>query len=224
MQQSTCAACATQPWRPDWDFLKEFFRREQALQQQMQTLVSQHTYDYQTLHSQLTALQLTHYSTSAHLQDATQQRDALHADNCSLKAQIEELSTQCNHLFGQLSKEEQEHGLTRERYCEVNQTTQAQESVLAQQSAALEKQAAEMEAAYATANKLGDMMNTLLSASDFAAEAFGTTIQIADIMMQNKYQESTIEKLQREVEYLTRGADSDVFSCDCCNTPTIGAL
>ena len=46
VQQSDCARCSTQAWRPDWDFLKEFFRREQALQQEMQTLVTQHTFDY----------------------------------------------------------------------------------------------------------------------------------------------------------------------------------
>ena len=222
VQQPDCTRCSTQAWRPDWDFLKEVFRREQALQQKMQTLVTQHTFDYQTLHGQLTALQLTHYSTSAHLQQAEQQRDASQAENRSLRAQIDDLNMQYNHLFGRLAKEEQEHSWILQQYHELFQTNRAQESVLAQQSAALDSQAAEADAAHATASKLGRMMNDLLSASDFASEAFGAGIEIADVMMQNRYQELTIQKLRHKIECFPKEADTDSVSCGCCSTPTLG--
>ena len=54
-----------------------------------------------------------------------------------------------------------------------------------QQSAAMESQAAETNAAHATASKLGRMMNDLRSASDFAPEAFEKAIEIADVVTQN---------------------------------------
>lgn len=221
VRQTPCARCTQSSWRLDWDFLKEVFQREQSLQQEMQTLVSQHTYDYQALHGQLTALQLTHYSISAHLQQAEQQRDALQLENIALRSQVDDLNTQYNHLFGRLCDAERDHGSTQERYHELYQTCQAQESVLAQQSAALEKQAAELDAAHVTASKLGKMLDTLLSASDFASEAFGAAIEVADVMMRNKYQELTIAKLQHKIECFTGQADSDAVSCGCCSSPTL---
>lgn len=221
MQQTPSACCSRSAWRPDWEFMREVFQREQALQQEMQTLVSQHTYDYQSLHGQLTALQLSHYSTAAHLQQAEQQRDALRVENGALQSQVDDLNTQYNHLLGRLCEAERDHSATQEQQHELYQTSQAQESVLAQQSATLEKQAAELDATHVTASKLGKMLDTLLSASDFASEAFGAAIEVADVMMRNKYQELTIAKLQHKIDCFTAQADSDAVSCGCCSPPTL---
>ena len=208
--KDNCEHCHNCERRRDWDFIRDFFHREQTL-----------LHEQQNSQAQLAALQLTQYSTRAHLLTTEQQRDNLELQGYEYQNQINELNMQYNHLWGRYARAAADLSIIHECYDDLVQTNQANEAALAQQTHHFQQQTIELNAAHATAKELGDMVGAVVSADDFASEAFDGAIKVADIMLRNKFQELQLERLQRQLEECRCNEERD-DTPELASSPTLG--
>ncbi|KAM3424151.1 hypothetical protein BST61_g11305 [Cercospora zeina] len=191
MDENT-AGCSVCQNRSDWDFLKDFFLREQTLLQRQEDLYNQQVQERQDLQSTLAAVRLSYYSAQAHLATAEDRSNELKKANADLQCQRDSLREQLNLLDGVL-RESQRLQLQAESIAsEQQQITQACNEVVERQEQELQAQAAELKAAEAAARELGDMMSNVVSANDFAAAAFRGAVNVADLVMRNKFLETEL--------------------------------
>lgn len=112
--------------------------------------------------------------------------------NADLQCQRDTLREQLNLLDGVLRESQRLQLDAENRASEQIQINQACQLLVERQEQALHEQGAELRAAEAAARKLGDMVDDVVSANDFAAAAFQGAVDVADLMMRNQYLEAEL--------------------------------
>lgn len=181
-----CSICAG---RTGWDFVKDFFVREQSLLKQTETLKGQHEKELEDLYSALGAMRLSYYSAQAHIAALQSHQIELEAANSSMHRQYIALEAELQHLR-RLQSDMQNQA------AEAKETQDQNREVINHQNEELDRRSSELHAAEAAARQLGDMMNEVVSANDFAAASFKGAVNVADLVMRNKYLETELTELK----------------------------
>ncbi|EME85017.1 uncharacterized protein MYCFIDRAFT_173890 [Pseudocercospora fijiensis CIRAD86] len=193
-----CSVCVQ---RSGWEFVKDFFLREQSLLKQNEALKTQHENELQDLYSALGAMRLSYYSAQAHVAALQSRQKELETSNSSIHKQQITLESELQHLR-RLQSDLETHAL------EAKETHNLNCEMIKHQNEELERRSSELHAAEAAARQLGDMMNEVVSANDFAAASFKGAVNVADLVMRNKYLESEILDLRNALGRLREDVPS----------------
>ncbi|KAF1349756.1 hypothetical protein BDV97DRAFT_369280 [Delphinella strobiligena] len=175
---SECMHCQNCSRRADWDFLRDFFHREQSL-----------THYTQTVEAQLAAVRLTLCSTRAHY-TALQQSYQICQETCeTLQARLSD-DERCNHdLLVESAITKDLYETSKTHILVLEQQNQNTQNALEYTSNRLDSTEKELQAAIETAQLFGDMLNRLTS-TDVAidgGEDTHSSLDVVEVMLQSTH-------------------------------------